>query len=127
MPHAFMYHGAFEHNFATLRPGAKTFRGTDGSDHPLPPWPADATGVRIGYMEKPGKRFVAVRVMDDKADIVLRNEVLVDPDRHLGPGKRFGAQATVVGDDVMKVFLKEAGAKNREQIKELVAIRGRMD
>ncbi len=61
MHHALMYHGGFERNFTRLQPGARTFLGSDGKEHTLPEWPAEVDGLRVGYMEKPGKRFVAVR------------------------------------------------------------------
>ena len=68
MKHALMYHGAFATNFPLLKQGATAFIGTDGQSHNLPPWPKEADGVRFGYMEKEGKKFYAVRVMDSKAD-----------------------------------------------------------
>ncbi len=126
MSHAFMYHGAFEVNFPLLKPGAKTFKGTDGSDHDLPSWPAEATGVRVGYMEKAGKRFAGVRVLDDKADVVLKNEVLLDTQVHLGRGKRFAAEPVVVTDEPMLLFLSDAIRKNPDQARTLEDIRTRM-
>ena len=126
MNHAYMYHGGFESNFALLKPGAKTFKGSDGTDHALPGWPAEVDGVRIGYMEMPAKRFVAVRVVDARADIVLKNEVLIDQNRHMGAGKRFGHEPTVVGDEPMWALLGEAIRKNPDQKAELDAVRGRM-
>ena len=126
MPHAFMYHGSFEVNYPLLKPGAKKFKGTDGSDHDLQAWPAEATGVRVGYMEKAGKRFAAVRVLDDKAEVILKNEVLLDTQVHLGRGKRFAAEPVVVGDEPMLLLLGDAIRKNPDQAKTLEDIRTRM-
>lgn len=124
MPHALMYHGGFERNYPELRPGADTFRGSDGSERVLA-WPAEADGARVGYMEKPGKNFVAVRVMDAEADVVLRHEVLLNPSRHMGFGKRFSGEPTVIGDEVARVLLDDMIARNPEQRAELTALRER--
>lgn len=121
-----MYHGGFEANFPSLAPGARTFHGSDGSERVLGEWPDDVDGLRVGYMEKPGKRFVAVRVMDDESDVVLGNELLIDPARHLGFGKRFSAEPTVFSDDTARFLLDDMMARNPDQIVELQAIRARM-
>jgi len=124
--HALMYHGGFETNFSNLAPGARTFRGSDGSERVLSDWPDEVDGLRVGYMEKPGKRFVAVRVMDDDSDVVLGHELLIDPTRHLGLGKRFSAEPTTFSDDTARYLLDDIMAKNPDQIVELQAIRERM-
>jgi hypothetical protein len=126
MPHALMYHGGFETNFPRLKPGARAIQGTDGSEHQLPDWPEDADGLRVGYMEKAGKRFVAVRVMDDEDDIVLQNELLIDPPSHMGYGKRFSAEPTLIEDDTAKRLLDDIIAKNPDQEVDLLALRARM-
>jgi hypothetical protein len=126
MRHGLRYQGGFERNYAALEPGAKRFQGSDGAEHPLPEWPAEVDGLRVGYMEKPGKRFVAVRVQDDAADVVLRHEVLLDPSSHLGHGKRFSPEPTVIADEVARVLLDDIIARNAEQRGELAAIRARM-
>lgn len=126
MQHALMYHGGFETNFARLTPGARTFLGSDGREHAIPEWPDEADGLRIGYMEKPGKKFFAVRVMSDDDDVVLRHELLIDPPTHMGYGKRFSPEPTIIEDDVVRRLLDDIIAKNPEQSAELLAIRGRM-
>ena len=126
MSHAYMYHGGFESNFSLLKPGATTMQGSDVSPHALPAWPADATGARIGYMEKPGKRFVAVRVMFNKTDLVLKEEVLIDPILHLGAGKRFGAEPTIVASGPILALLDECIRKNPDRQAELNAIRNQV-
>jgi hypothetical protein len=121
-----MYHGSFESNFSKLKPGAKTFLGSDGSERVIPDWPDEADGLRIGYMEKTGKRFVAVRVMDDKADVILENEMAISPETHMGYGKRFSPEPTIIDDEVAEQLLKDIAKKNPNQRDELKAIRDRM-
>lgn len=126
MPHALMYHGGFETNFPRLKAGATTFVGSDGSERQLPPWPIEVDGLRVGYMEKAGKRFVAVRVMDAEDDIVLEHELLLDPPSHMGYGKRFSPEPTIIADDVAKRLLDDIIAKNPAQEVDLLAMRSRM-
>ena len=123
MRHALRYHGAFERNFEGLRPGARTFHGTDGAEHELPDWPRQADGVRVSYMEKAGKRFAAVRVEYGDTDVVLRNEVLIEPGRHMGFGQRFSPEPTEIGDEVACMLLDDIIARNPEQRAELEPIR----
>ena len=126
MRHALRYHGAFERNFESLRPGARTFQGTDGVEHELPPWPSKADGIRVSYMEKAGKRFAAVRVEYGDTDIVLRNEVLIEPGRHMGFGQRFSPEPTEIGDEVARMLLDDIIARNPEQRAELESIRAEL-
>ena len=120
MRHCLLYAGGFERNFPKLEAGATTFEGSDGASHPLPEVPADVDGVRVSYMEKPGKKFVAVRVQSGKNDIPLKNEVLLDPPTHMGYGKRFGPEPTVIDDDeIMARLLADVMAKNAGQRNEL--------
>src|SRR5690349_3257154 len=126
MSHALMYHGSFEANFSKMKSGATTFLGSDGKEAVIPEWPDEADGLRVGYMEKAGKRFVAVRVMDDKSDVMLGNEMLIDPPSHMGYGKRFSGEPTVIEDDAAKMLLNAIIEKNPDQRAELTAIRDRM-
>jgi hypothetical protein len=123
--HALLYSGAYERNFGDLLPGATTFKGSDEKDHPLE-WPKDVDGVRVSYMERPGKHFVAVRVQHGKDDIVLKRPLLLEPSRHLGGGKRFGPEPIVVENEMMKVILEDALAKNDTQRDEIATIRMRL-
>ena len=125
MKHALMYHGAFESNFSQLKPGATTFVGTDGKTHDLPAWPKEAEGIRFGYMEKEGKKFFAVRVMDSKADLVLPHEVRIDPTRHMGMNKRFGHEPTVVDEGPAADLLADILKANPELRMKLADIRAR--
>ncbi|HEX3867438.1 MAG TPA: hypothetical protein VHV78_11835, partial [Gemmatimonadaceae bacterium] len=75
MHHAYMYNGAFETNFSSLRPGAKDYVSTDGTVTGLPNFSSKIDGIRVGYMEKSGKKFYAVRVQYDGHDIVLATPV----------------------------------------------------
>ena len=126
MPHALMYHGAFESNFSRMKPGAKTFLGSDGKERVIPDWPDEADGLRIGYMEKAGKKFVAVRVMHDKADVMLENEMVITPATHMGYGKRFAAEPTIIDDEHAQQLLTDIAKKNPNQRAALKAIRDRM-
>jgi hypothetical protein len=126
MPHALMYHGGFEANFSRMKSGASTFLGSDGSEHVIPEWPDEADGLRIGYMEKAGKRFVAVRVIDDNDDVMLGNELLIDPPSHMGYGNRFSPEPTIIEDDGAKRLLNDIIEKNPDQRDALTAIRDRM-
>jgi hypothetical protein len=126
MPHALMYHGGFEANFSRMKSGATTFVGTDGTEHKIPDWPAAANGLRIGYMEKAGKKFVAVRVMHGKSDVMLENEMVISPPSHMGHGKRFSPEPTLIDDEPAQQLLKDIAKKNPNQRAELKAIRDRM-
>ena len=123
MRHCLIYHGGFERNFPKLTPGATTFQGTDGAEHPIPAKPAEVDGVCVGYMEKAGKKFAAVRVQQDKNDVVLGNELLIDPATHMGYGKRFSPEPTIIDDELMGALLGDIMAKNPEQRNELAKIR----
>jgi hypothetical protein len=123
MRHCLMYQGGFERNFAKLTPGATTFEGTDGTQHPVPAVPTNVDGVCVGYMEKAGKKFAAVRVHRGKDDVVLKHELLLDPARHLGFGKRFSPEPVILDDEMMATLLGDLMAKNPEQRNELARLR----
>jgi len=123
MRHCLLYAGGFERNFPNLKAGATTFEGSDGAQHPLPAVPPEADGVRVHYMEKPGKKFSAVRVQSGKNDIVLKHEVLLDPPTHMGHGKRFGPEPTVVESEVMAALLADIMEKNPDQKMQLANAR----
>ena len=123
MRHALRYHGGFERNFESLKPGARTFEGTDGAEHTLPDWPAKADGIRVSYMEKAGKRFAAVRVEYGGEDVVLGHEVVLEPGRHMGFGQRLSPEPTEVGDEVALNLLDDMMARNPEQRAALERIR----
>lgn len=123
MRHCLMYQGGFERNFAKLKPGATTFEGTDGTQHSVPPLPSGVDGVCVGYMEKAGKKFAAVRVQRGKDDVVLAHELLLDPARHMGYGKRFSPEPVILDDEMMATLLADIMAKNPEQRNELSKVR----
>jgi len=62
-------------------------------------------------------------VQHGKDDVVLKNELLLDPSRHMGYGKRFSPEPTVVDDEIMGTLLGDIMAKNPEQRNELAKIR----
>lgn len=123
MQHCLMYHGGFERNFPKLTAGATTFEGTDGSTHALPAAPDACDGVRVYYMEKAGKKFAAVRVQHGAQDVVLEHELLIDPASHMGYGKRFSPEPTLIGDEPMAVLLADIMSKNPGQRDALSQIR----
>jgi len=82
-------------------------------------------GVRFSFMEQPGKLFVAVRVQYAGEDVVLKNPVRLDPERHLG-GKRFSAQPVTLDDGPAGTLFGDILESNREQYKELRAMRSRV-
>lgn len=126
MQHGLMYGGGLETNFADLVPGATGFVGSDGKKHNHLPWPPEVNGLRIWYMEKPGKHFVAVRVKDDKADVVLPHPLLLEPSKHMGHGKRFSAEPVVVDDEMALVILADMLVKNPELRDDLRGLRDRI-
>jgi hypothetical protein len=123
MRHGLIYHGGFERNFPKLTPGAATFVGTDGTEHPLQAVPPEIKGVRVWYMEKAGKKFFAVRVQHGSEDVVLKNEVLIDPARHMGYGNRFAPEPTQVESELMATLMADIMEKNTEQRNELAKVR----
>ncbi len=125
MRHVIRFEGGFERNFATLRPGGADYEGDDGVRQHVPPWPAEADGVRFGFMEQQGKRFLAVRVGFGDEEVVLRHPVRLDPGRHLG-GRRFSAQPIPLADDAAGALLADMIDLNPEQRPDLTALRGRV-
>lgn len=102
-----MYHGSYERNFENLKPGATHFVGADGQSYEIPPWPSSANGLRIGYMEKAGKKFFIVRLVHGSTDVVLKDPVVIDLARHFGYGKRLGPEPTLIEDNALMVTLIE--------------------
>jgi len=106
MRHGYMYNGAFELNFDRLAPSKETYTTTEGAERPLPSWPDEIDGIRVGYMEKAGKKFYAVRVQYQDHDVILANPVAIDPLRHMN-NRRFSADPTVVSDDEASALLDD--------------------
>jgi hypothetical protein len=114
-----MYIGGFERNFPNLTSSTASFTGTDGKDHQYGAWPSSADGVRIGYMEKHGKKFVAVRVADDTSDVIVKNEMVMVPGEHFGFGTRLSGEPTLVEDDNAILKLVEDIAKKNADHKDV--------
>jgi hypothetical protein len=125
MQHVIRYEGGYERNFGTLRSQGSEYEGDDGGRHIAQPWPKTMDGVRFSFMEQPGKRFVAVRVQYAGEDVVLKNPVRLDPERHLG-GKRFSAQPVTLDDGPAGTLFGDILESNRDQYKELRAMRSRV-
>lgn len=121
-----MYVGGFERNFPKLTTSTTSFDGTDGQPHAYQPWPPSADGLRVSYMEKHGKKFVAVRVADGKSDVVLKNEMVMVPGEHFGFGTRLSGEPTLIDDDnAMLKMLEDIIKKNMDVSAELLNIRAR--
>lgn len=105
MRHALVYHGSYESNFSRLTADSSTFEGSDGAPHTAAPWPAGATGLRVTYMERAGKRFCAVRVADADGTVTLAHDVELQAGRHYGFGARLSGDPTLVEDDVAMLVL----------------------
>jgi hypothetical protein len=121
-----MYGGAFETNHPSLRPGATSFRAHDGQTHELAPWPLDVDGLRVIYMEKSGKKFLAVRLLYENYDLVLECPVPIDPLRHMG-GRRFSAAPTIVDDDQASALLDDIIRENPGEQPELALMINRVN
>ena len=126
MQHGLMYQGSFEKNYSALQSGTSAFRGTDDVEHRIPEWPSDVNGVKIGYMEKTGKKFYAVRVQFEGHDIILKNPVLLDPMRHLG-NKRFAPEPTTISDPIAETLLDDMIEQNPEQQEVLALLINRVN
>jgi len=126
MRHAYMYQGAFELNYTGLKAGRTTYKSTEGDERPLPEWPKKADGIRVGYMEKAGKKFFAVRVQYDGQDVVLENPVVIDPLRHMN-NQRFSAEPTVVTDDGASALLDDIIRDNPDKQAELAGMINRIN
>ena len=126
MRHALMYVGGFERNFPKLSSTSTSFEGSDGQTHAYAPWPSSADGLRVSYMEKSGKKFVAVRVADGTSDVVLPNEMVMVPGEHFGFGTRLSGEPTLVEDNIaMLKMLEDIIKKNMGASDELLQIRAR--
>ena len=126
MLHGYMYQGAFERNHESLRPGATTYRARSGAVVVIPEWPPGVNGLRVGYMERRGKRFYAVRVQFEDHDIVLANPVVIDSLRHMG-NRRFSSKPTIVPDDLASALLDDIIDQNLEQSAELALLINRIN
>ena len=126
MKHGLMYQGGFEQNFTTLDRGARSFRTSAGVERTLPDWPDSVDGVRFGYMERRGRKFVVVRLQFDEHDIVLRTPVALDRMRHMG-NQRFAARPVVLTDALASVLLDDVIECNSEQSTEIALLINRVN
>ena len=126
MQHALMYVGGFERNRRDLTSSSTSFTGSDGNPHSYPAWPDGTDGLRISFMEKAGKKFVAVRVSDGTNDVVLPNELVLVPGEHFGFNVRLSGEPAIVDDNhaIMKL-LEDAIKKNHGDSTDLMLIRSR--
>ena len=121
-----MYVGGFERNRRSLTASSTTFEGSDGQSHPYPSWPDGTDGIRVSFMEKAGKKFVAVRLADGASDVVLANELVLVPGEHFGFNTRLsGAPAAVEDNHAIMKLLEDIIKKNHDTSEELLLIRTR--
>jgi hypothetical protein len=125
MQHALRFEGGFERNFPASRSGGGEYHGEDGTVQHAVPWPVETDGLRFGFMEQRGKRFLAVRVQYGDEEIVLRHPVRLDPTRHLG-GRRFSAKPIPLGDAAASALFGDIVDLNPELRAELRALRDRI-
>ncbi len=125
MRHAIRYEGGFELNHPTLHAGASDFESDEGGRHPMPAWPPDIDGLRFGFMERRGKRFVAVRAQYGETDVVLTNAVPIDASRHLN-GRRIAAEAITLSDGSAGALLGDMIEANPTQRPDLLVLRERI-
>lgn len=126
MRHALVYQGSYESNFPRLSPGIATYLATDGAQRPLEKAPLNVDGLVVGYMERAGKKFSAVRIQFEDRDIILGTAVPLDPMRHMG-SRRFSARPVVIQDDVASVLLDDIIAQNPAQQTELALLLNRVN
>jgi hypothetical protein len=126
MRHALVYHGSLELNFDRLAPGASSYTATDRTERPLAKVPQAIDGLVIGYMERAGKKFSAVRLAFEDRDIILETPVVLDPMRHMG-NRRFSPQPVEIQDDVASVLLDDIIAQNLAQQTELALLLNRVN
>jgi hypothetical protein len=126
MLHCLIYHGAFEVNYPRLAGGVSTYVATDGSPRELAARPPAVDGLAVGYMEKAGKKFSAVRLQFETFDIALENPVALDPLRHMG-NRRFSPRPILLRDDLASVLLDDILAQNGPQQVELALLINRVN
>lgn len=126
MVHALVYQGSFELNFHCLVAGATDYVATDGTPRSLAPRPASVNGLVIGYMERAGKKFSAVRLQFEDRDLVLKNAVPLDPLRHMG-NRRFTPRPIPVDDGHASVLLDDILEQNPQQQAELALLINRVN
>ena len=114
MLHGLMYQGGFERNYPALSPGVRSFRSSNGTEQRLPDWPETVDGVRFGYMERRGRKFLVVRLQFDEHDVVLQTPVALDPLRHMG-GQRFTPRPILLSDANASALLDDVIECNPEQ------------
>jgi hypothetical protein len=126
MRHGLMYQGGFEQNFAMLEPGVRTFRRSDGGEQPIPEWPDAVDGVRFGYMERRGRKFLVVRLQFDEHDVVLRTPLALDRMRHMG-NQRFAPRPILLTDANASALLDDIIECNPEQSTEIALLINRVN
>lgn len=126
MRHALVYHGAFEHNYESLKPGARTYVASNRKPPAVSIAQPNVDGIVIGYMERAGKRFLAVRVRFEDRDVILATPVVLDRIRHLG-GRRFSPRPVEITDDLISGLMDDILGANPGQEPELALLLNRVN
>jgi hypothetical protein len=124
MNHALVYLGAYEVNYAALKTGATTYLSSAKESVPIASPSVD--GIVVGYMERAGKKFAAVRVRFEYQDVVIRNPILLHQPRHLG-GRRFSASPVVISDELVSSLMDDLLMANPAQEPELALLLNRVN
>lgn len=125
MRHSIGYLGWFDRSFPNLRAGVREYVREDGAVGKVDDRPEDVNGVFFGYMERPGKTFVAVRAHYEEIDVVLATPVPLDSSRHTD-GKGFGPIPSRFGDESASRLLADMIAANPQIEEALRQIRDRL-
>ena len=114
MNHAIGYLGHYDRDFLDLRPGVRHYRRKDGTTGPVAARPKNVDGIFFGYLECPGKKFVAVRAEYGSHDVFVKTPVVLKPPRHTDK-KGFGPNSSRFGDDSAERLLSDMISSNPEQ------------
>lgn len=112
--HALFYHGPFEINFDSQRPGKTKYIKRDGTTAPYR-GPSDVSGLRFGQMEKAGTRaMVITRIQGPDSDVCLQKPT---------PGRAIGPSGAWLTPSRAAHYLERAIRANRRKREELEALR----
>lgn len=106
MKHAIGYLGHIDRDLTNLRPGVRYYVRKDGRPGPVDAPPDGVDGIFFGYLECPGKKYVAVRAQYGDIDVIVKTPVPLDPHRHT-EGKGCGPNPSQFGDEAAENLLAD--------------------